>query len=375
MYKYPLAITQQFRFCGNSFRIDMYKNCDFGCNYCFANTRKGAFTQFDDIADIKIIENYFEKAFSTKTYNDITVELIKNRVPLHLGGMSDPFQRRENEFKLTYKLLDLTKKYNYPVLISTKTGNISDDYFNVLNPKIHAFQISLISLNDTYIKQFENNTPSPLERISFIKKLKSLGFWVSVRIQPLISLDEAIELVKFLDKEKLVNYITIEHLKIPQDNKIITKFFKKFLKEGLKNYSSSFSMRNLELSSKIKKENILKLKKITDIPIGVGDNDLHYLSDSKCCCGIDCINKNFENYLKYNLTFFLKDDLTNTNIFIPKNDIRSSVSNHIRLTNEKNMKYYCDKYVYDHKDIIPESEILKIENFLKIKLKNTVFLW
>ncbi len=25
MYKYPIALTQQFKFCGNPFRIDLYK--------------------------------------------------------------------------------------------------------------------------------------------------------------------------------------------------------------------------------------------------------------------------------------------------------------------------------------------------------------
>ena len=43
LYKNPICITQQFRFCGNPFRIDMYRGCDFGCQYCFANARQGNF--------------------------------------------------------------------------------------------------------------------------------------------------------------------------------------------------------------------------------------------------------------------------------------------------------------------------------------------
>ena len=49
MYKYPIALTQQFRFCGNPFRVDLYKGCDFGCKYCFANSRNGGFrADFDE---------------------------------------------------------------------------------------------------------------------------------------------------------------------------------------------------------------------------------------------------------------------------------------------------------------------------------------
>ena len=41
LYKYPMALTQQFKHCGNPFRIDTCKGCDFGCKYCFANNRGG----------------------------------------------------------------------------------------------------------------------------------------------------------------------------------------------------------------------------------------------------------------------------------------------------------------------------------------------
>ena len=30
MYKYPMGLIQQFRFCGNAFRIDLYQGCSFG---------------------------------------------------------------------------------------------------------------------------------------------------------------------------------------------------------------------------------------------------------------------------------------------------------------------------------------------------------
>ena len=38
-----LTAGNQFKFCGNPFRIDTYRNCDFGCKYCFANARQGKF--------------------------------------------------------------------------------------------------------------------------------------------------------------------------------------------------------------------------------------------------------------------------------------------------------------------------------------------
>ena len=49
-----MAMTQQFRHCGNPFRIDTYKGCDFGCRYCFANCRGGNFDNSFKVADLSI---------------------------------------------------------------------------------------------------------------------------------------------------------------------------------------------------------------------------------------------------------------------------------------------------------------------------------
>ena len=125
MYKKPICLTQQFRFCGNAFRVDTYRGCDFGCKYCFANSRNGNFSCNFDETSVEILDKFFAKALETdKEYKDINVELLRNRVPLHLGGMSDPFQTREWDMGLTYHLIELSNKYNYPMSISTKTAKI-----------------------------------------------------------------------------------------------------------------------------------------------------------------------------------------------------------------------------------------------------------
>ena len=337
MYKYPIGLTQQFKMCGNPFRIDTYKGCDFNCLYCFASNRGGNFTNNKDISDIEQIKSYFYKAFeSNKQYKNINIELLQHRVPLHLGGLSDPFQAREYKYNLTLELLKLTNKYNYPVLISTKTDNLPDKYFEILNPKIHAFQISLIGYDVEFIRQFENNTPEPKNRIKFIKLLKSKNFWVSLRMQPLIDLHQAEKVINQLENH--IDYITIEHLKIALDNKDIkTKLFKFINKD---NYKATG--REYELNTEIKKANILYLKSITKNKIGCGDNDLHELSDSFNCCGIDCINDNFNNWLKYNS---MNINMTNTNNYwYPKMNCQQTFNSACRKK-EYGFKEYVDDYI------------------------------
>ena len=343
-YKYPIQLTQQFRFCGNAFRIDLYRGCNFGCNYCFANNRGGVHQKKYDYADFAQIEYLFTKAFeSDRKYKSLLVELLRRKVPLHCGGMSDPFQRREFSLGLTYKLLELTKKYNYPIMISTKQSNLPKKYWDILDNRIHAFQISLMGYDDEFIRKYENNTPSALERISFMQKLHDNGFWVSMRLQPLIDLEQAKRAVVAV--ENIVNYITIEHLKIPNDNRMVKALFEKSINKGDYYYPSS--MRNMELKKEIKEYNFNEIKKITKVKLGAGDNDLHYLSDSRNCCGIDTIGKEFDNWLKYNYTYFVtaKSDENFDDLWCPQGDVNGFFNADTRIKGFHYYKEYVDNYV------------------------------
>lgn len=283
IYKYPMAMTQQFKHCGNPFRIDTYKGCDFGCKYCFVNARGGNLNKQFQIADFSVIEKNFYKAFEEdKETKNLTIEMLRHKVPLHLGGMADPFQSREDTYRLTYKLLELTKKYNYPMIISTKTSYLDECYLNVLDNNIHAFQISLMSMDENFIRKFETNTPSPQDRKQFAQDLKDSGFWVGIRIQPMININEATDVVK--EMSPIVNYITVEHIKIGNDNSNKRQMF---IDMNLNPNDFVSCGREYEFKTDIKRKNIELLKSISKCPIGCGDNDLHELSDSNNCCGID----------------------------------------------------------------------------------------
>lgn len=350
LYKYPMALTQQFKHCGNPFRIDTYKGCDFGCKYCFANCRGGNLSKDFQVADFSVIERTFYKAFEEhKETKNLNIEMLRHRVPLHLGGMSDPFQSREKEYKNTYKLLCLTKKYNYPMIISTKTDYIPNEYFEVLDNKIHAFQISLMSMDEEYIKKFEAKTPSPLQRKKNIEFLKSKGFWVGVRIQPLIKLKHAIDVVNELSG--IVNFITVEHIKIGNDNSNKRQMF---IDMDLNPCDFKSCGREYEVKTEIKKENILYLKSISKCPIGCGDNDLHELSDSNNCCGIDTINSNFSEWIKFN-SMYIKKTGDNTQWF-PTCNCSSCINNEGRVSG-----WGFNDYVLDYIDKPRKEGICKVK--------------
>lgn len=338
-YSYPLALTQQFRFCGNPFRIDTYYGCDYGCSYCFANSKlaKDRVGEFG-VADIDEIERLFEKILVRDEPSvTVTSDCLRHRVPLHLGGMSDPFQKREFEIKNTLKFLKVSKKYNYPVVISTKAAFLPDEYLEVLDPNIHAFQVSIMGYTKEFIREFEGATPLATERVDFISQLRELGFWVSCRIQPLISLSEAKILVIALGGN--VDYITVEHIKVPVDNLAIRKVVGNKIDYKFSLYRPKFG-RHFEVLPSIKEKNIKAVKDLAVAPVGVGDNDLHHLSDSACCCGIDTINGNFNNWLKYNTLFFEKNpNKPPSSIWTPKGNCSTIFSSKMRPGMPQSMDY------------------------------------
>ena len=349
-YHESMQITRSFTFCPNAFRIDMYRGCDFGCKYCFANMEM--FNEQEETkwreARFEKIERRFKTALETDTESkDILVELLRHRVPLHCGGMSDPFQSREWELGLTKRLIELSNKYHYPICFSTKTAYLPEEYFEILNPEIHAFQVSIMGWDDDYVRKWESNTPTAKERFDFVQQLRGRGFWTAIRIQPVINIQQVMKLCYNIKNK--CDYVTVEHFKMIYDT---TEGLKAFWELCDNKQDFILFAGRLETRRDVKIRNIEIIKRILNgkVKVGVGDNDLHYLSDTRCCCGIDTINKNFDNYLKYNLTYMATGDLEK-DTFIPKCNPRKHINDQ-KYGLVIDCKQYVEDYIHLHPDYI-----------------------
>ena len=358
-YTNPIKLTQQFRFCGNPLSCDLYKNCSFQCNYCFAKTHiVNIENKKIELADIKIIERLFKKAFETnEPTKDVVVELLRHKTPIHCGGMSDPFQPIEFKLHQTYKLIELSNKYDVPICFSTKQCYLPEEYYKILNPELHAFQISLISDDAEWLKKYEPNVASPQQRLAFMQTLKQKGFWVAMRVQPLIDVDHALNVM--LKAQEIVDYIVIEHLKIAINDKHQHELFK----EQLNQYCVNGNSRYFEKPYLLKLKDILYLQsKVKKCKIGVGDNDLHHLSQSRCCCGIDTIGGKFDNYLKYNLTYFTTGNITEqeaNSLYVPECSCAGCFMSDQQIKGVDNFKDFVDKYCAKNINLIPNGNNLK----------------
>lgn len=343
-YKNPLLPTSQFVMCGNCFRADMYHSCSFGCDYCFANSRQGNFVRDFQVANVDLLRRWFKQAIEDNDTSNLKKECLNHYVPIHLGGMTDPFQECEQKYRASYRFLEISKYYSYPVNISTKTSHLDDMYWEILDPKIHTFSISLMGFSDDYIRLWESNTPLSSERIAFVKELKERGFWVSIRIQPIIDILEVIKVIN--ETQDVVDYYTVEHLKMPVDNvRMFNALSKRIHRSSLVKLIAKG--REYEFDTTTKVENIKRIKQITSVKIGCGDNDLHTMSDSLNCCGVDMMPKSFKNWMKYNSMYIrMTGDRTQ---WYPKQNCTMCLNSSMARCGRNgmfNMKEYVDR-AYD----------------------------
>lgn len=302
----PIKATSKFSICGLPLRLDTYKTCSFGCQYCFANNRKIMEHEKEmKVGDVDYIKRKLNKIFDNNDYNENNFrdKLIADKITWHCGGLADPFQHTENKYEITKKVVDITNEYDISILFSTK----SDKLYDVnLKPNLHSIQMSITNLQNHNI---ERNVPSISKRIKLFKYLKKRGFKVGIRIQPFlpgITEDEIVDVFKDAD------YFTIEGLKLVPQNK---KHKTKILNELNLNRSIFTQMGLLNIKPEIREklyEGIIKKLEKYNLPYSVADNDMHYKTKSKCCCGENLVKKSTsfnKTALYYKYGDYDKEDL------------------------------------------------------------------
>jgi DNA repair photolyase len=176
--------------CYYPFKLDTYGcGCGNNCLYCYARSILNFRNLWDeenpnpaDFMEIeKLLVDHFEKGKKTKFDN-----LLKAKIPLRLGGMTDCFSHIEKKYRNTLRLLMILWKYRYPYLILTKNTLIAEnEYINALDKRLAYIQFSITTPYDDISKIYEQGAEITTERLQALKKLSDLGFCTAVRINPL----------------------------------------------------------------------------------------------------------------------------------------------------------------------------------------------
>ena len=282
----PLNVSSKFAICGVPIRVDTYKNCGFGCKYCFANYRVVCeFAKDLQVANLKQLERRLEKIFDKGKVDKTNFldTLIADGITWHCGGMSDPFQPIEKKYHITKQMIDICNRYGISILFSTKSDTV---HGADIRPDLHTFQLSVT--NTVNRKDIEPNVPDIEKRYKFYKELKAAGFRVGIRIQPFIPNVSTLEIVKmFSDADNF----TLEGIKIVPQN----KEHKEYILDTLNLDKDDFTQMGLlnlkpEIRLEMYKPFIEHFEK-HKIPFSIADNDLHYIGTNRCCCGDRLVKK------------------------------------------------------------------------------------
>lgn len=309
----PLNVSSKFAICGIPLRVDTYKTCSFNCKYCFSNCRKiMEFEKNLQVANLAWLERKMDKVYNKKIFNEEAFldMLLKERITWHCGGMSDPFQPIEKNLQVTKNMIDITNQYNTDILFSTKSDSV---YGANIRPDLHTFQLSITNLDNR--TDIEPNVPNIEKRIEFYNNLKKDGFKVGIRVQPFMP---GITSTEIIDVFHDADWFTIEGIKLVPQN----KNHKEELLELLKLKKEDFTLMGLlnikpNLRLDYYKDFIKKLEDY-NINYSIADNDLHYISKGKCCCGDTLIKKS----TTFNNTYMLKEKGIEYSIDDVKNNLK-----------------------------------------------------
>lgn len=303
-------LNSQFAFCPNFMVFDSYQGCSHKCKYCFAywgnlvnasTLNRGK--SFEDIrrADVKILRKVLENWCTNKIQKQLRIG-IDMGMPIHWGGMSDPFQPFEKDWFVSSGALKELRRYNHPYVISTKGKLFKEKkYFDMLNyHKENVFQITLIGLNDK-VRQLERGADTIEGRLESISRLADAGVRVVVRQQPFIlglydGVGEIEDYVKAV-KDAGASAITTEFFKLTtfKDKAGKIKECLKDISELVKydvvdyyKYNSVNASTDQELHPRIKYPLLETMKTLCHkhgLEWYSADNPFRLMGDGPICCG------------------------------------------------------------------------------------------
>lgn len=166
----------QIIFCELPIRFDTYSGCSHACEYCFANRKR-------DISQIEKDEGPQSLLNFINGKRDFNTNWCDFKIPLHWGGMSDPFQPIEKQVKNSLRCLEILAKTKYPFVVSTKgILPMQEPYYSLFKECNCVFQVSLTCKD--IIDRFEKGAPGIDKRLEMIEKMSKIVKRVIVRCQP-----------------------------------------------------------------------------------------------------------------------------------------------------------------------------------------------
>lgn len=258
-------VGSQIILCDLPVRFDTYEGCSHACSYCFANRHR-------DIRMIKPDETARRLEAFIRGERKERLEWIDWDLPLHWGGMSDPFQPLERVKRYSLQALEVFARTQYPFVVSTKNKLIAEEpYLSLIKQCNCVVQFSIVCPQYDNIEKGASTFEERLEAIKKITPYKR----VNARCQPYIP-DVKNDVIKSIYRlhDAGVHGVIFEGMKFLDKRHPGTK------KVG----------GDICFPSDVLKKDFLEFKSLLHklgMKFYCGENRLRGISDELCCCGVE----------------------------------------------------------------------------------------
>jgi len=294
---------------------------------------------------------------------DVVGEMLSRKVPIHFGGISDPFCS-PSVAAVSRELLLHLSSYGYPVLISTKNTDLllEDETMKIIaGMKNIAVQVSFTSLDAERTRLIEPNAPAAKARLQCLDTLSKEGIHVIARLQHLFPSFESYVAENLIPSLGSLGckHVAVEYLKLPVEKNIslIKRIFSILGWDGFDFYHHNHALlvgREWVLPSEFKWERLQPLiKSIREcgMTYGSADYGLNHMGDTDCCCGIDDV-AGFGNWFRGNFSNIIRhspsNELTSCHLndyWLPRGSVKMYMNSNCRLNgNNQIMSYLLQKW-------------------------------
>lgn len=162
------------------YAMDIYRGCSHGCIYCYA--RSSYYDKTDNFHCVRV------KRDALQIIRDELSQKVRTGVVL-MGGVSDSYNPKEKELKLTRNALELINAFNFGACIITKSNLVTRDTDILLDIKEHSpasVNFSITCSDDETCKKVEPFVSTTKERFKAIEYLTKNGITTGVLIDPMI---------------------------------------------------------------------------------------------------------------------------------------------------------------------------------------------
>ena len=183
--------------------LNPYRGCEHGCIYCYARPNH-AYVGLSPGLDFET--RLFAKVNAPGLFRAELARASYQCEPIHIGGVTDPYQPVERQYRITRQLLEVALEHRQPVTLITKGSLVERDIdllAEMARLELTTVFLTVTTLDGQLARRLEPRASAPWRRLETIRRLSAAGIPVGVSLGPLIPFinDHEIETVLGASRE------------------------------------------------------------------------------------------------------------------------------------------------------------------------------